>query len=267
MKAAEQGLRRRMVRMAAGWAVLAACGGCVTISPDAVELLTTADRSYKSNKWVSAEEQAAQFIQRYGDSPVVAEAYFIRGMAHYKQQEYGPAEADFNKALAESKRPDLTAKAHEMLGHLAMNRNDPDKAVEHYAVAIRDLPEKPGKDETYYRYGLALLRTGKWNDARFYLARVINSYPHSGYQELAKRWLSWPGQFLSIQAGFYRQQKFAAQQTERLRAAGLDARHTMGMVGREPGYVVYVGRYPAYRDAMGDLGRVRVLVPDALIVP
>ena len=41
----------------------------------------------------------------------------------------------------------------------------------------------------------------------------------------------------------------------------------MSIIGGEPRYVIYIGRYPTYRDACIDLARVRVVVKDAIVVP
>ncbi len=41
----------------------------------------------------------------------------------------------------------------------------------------------------------------------------------------------------------------------------------MRIVGNDPRYVIYVGRYPAYKDACIDLARIRVVAGDAIVVP
>jgi tetratricopeptide (TPR) repeat protein len=246
---------------------LLACAGCVTVSPEAASLLRSADADYNSNRWPQAENQAAIFIERYHDSPVVAEAYYLRGMARVQQQQFASAEADFQKALEHSKRQDLTAKVHAILGYVAMVQDKPAKAVEHYRQAIAGLDERPPKDEVYYRYAVALQRIGQWDEARICLARVVDGYPTSAYAQPAKQKLAWPGRFFSIQCGLYSQVRNASEQLSRLHASGLDARQSMKVMGGEPRYVIYVGRYPTYRDACIDLARVRVVVKDAIVVP
>ncbi len=246
---------------------LLVAGGCVTVSPDAVNLLESANADYNSNRWPQAENQAAVFIEKYHNTPVVAEAYYLRGMARVQQKQYASAEADFSRALEYSKRKDLTAKVHAILGYVAMMQDKPIKAVEHYRQAIVGLDEQPPKDEIYYRYAIALQRIGQWDEARICLARVVDGYPSSSYSPLAKRRLAWPGRFFSIQCGMYSQVKNADVQVGRLRQSGLDARRSMTIVGQEPRYVIYVGRYPTYKDACIDLARLRVVVKDAVVVP
>jgi tetratricopeptide (TPR) repeat protein len=246
---------------------LIACAGCSTVSPDGVNLLQSANADYNSNHWPQAENQAALFIDRYHDTPVVAEAYYLRGMARVQQKQYASAEADFQRALENSKRKDLTAKVHAIMGSVAMIQDKPGKAVEHYRQAIVGLEEHPPKDEIYYRYAIALQRIGQWDEARLCLARVVDGYPTSAYAPLAKRRLSWPGRFFSIQCGMYSQAAYADQHVGRLRQSGMNARRSMTIVGSEPRYVVYVGRYSTYRDACIDLARVRAVVKDAVVVP
>jgi tetratricopeptide (TPR) repeat protein len=246
---------------------LLACAGCVTVSPEGISLLQSANADYNSNRWPQAESQAAQFIQKYQNTPVVAEAYYLRGMSRVQQKQYASAEADFQKALEYSKRKDLTAKVHAILGYVAMIQDKPSKAVVHYRQAIAGLDERPPKDEIYYRYATSLQRIGQWDEARICLARVVDGYPGGEYASLAKRKLAWAGRFFSIQCGLYSQMNNADTQVGQLRQSGLDARRSMMLVGGEPRYVVYVGRYPTYQQACVDLARVRVVVKDAIVVP
>ncbi len=177
---------RPLLTLAAGLCLLA-CTGCVTISPDAVNLLQSANADYNSSHWTQAENQAAIFIEKYQNTPVVAEAYYVRGMARVQQKQYAPAEADFQKALEYSKRKDLTAKVHAIMGTVAMIQDKPLKAVEHYRQAIAGLDEHPPKDEVYYRYAVALQRIGQWDEARICLARVVDGYPTGTYAPLARQ--------------------------------------------------------------------------------
>jgi tetratricopeptide (TPR) repeat protein len=241
---------------------LLACAGCVTVSPEGITLLQSANADYNSNRWPQAENQAAMFIQKYQNTPVVAEAYYLRGMSRVQQKQYASAEADFQRALESSKRKDLTAKVHAILGYVAMIQDKPSKAVGHYREAIAGLDERPPKDEIYYRYAIALQRIGQWDEARICLARVVDGYPTGGYAPLA-----WAGRFFSIQCGLYSQMKNADTQVGHLRQSGLDARRSMMLVGAEPRYVVYIGRYPTYQQACIDLARVRIVAKDAIVVP
>jgi len=262
-------VRRRLapaVVVASGiW--LAAGAGCATVSPAAAELLKAVDQDYRAGRWRAAESQASGFIRQYPASPAVAEAYYLRGMARFQQGLIAQAEGDFQRALAASRRQDLSARAHAMLGHLAMQRDDAAAAVQHYRVAVADLPERPPKDEVYYRYGLALRRIGQWDEARLPLARLIERYPQSRYYQAAKRRLAWPGRYFSIQCGIYRKLENARRQVRRLRAAGLDARQSIDVSGKDAQYVVLLGRYSTYGAAKADLARVKAVVPDAMVVP
>ncbi len=260
----------RVAHRLALWAMgtcLIACSGCVTISPEGVSLLQGANADYTSNRWPEAETQAATFIQKYGESPVVAEAYYLRGMARLQQKQYATAEADFQKSLERSNRKDLTAKVHSILGYLAMVQDKPEKAVEHYGQALAGLEERPPKDEAYFRYAVALQRVGRWDEARINLARVVDGYPTSEFASRAKRRLAWTSRFFSIQCGLYSQIKNADRQVQQLQSVGLAARRSMLILNGEPRYVVYVGSYPTYNEARIDLPRVRTVVQDALVVP
>lgn len=253
--------------------LLAGCAGCVTINPEGISLLKSANTAYDSKRWDAAENQAAVFIQKYQNSPEVAGAYYLRGMARFNQREFAQSEEDFKKALDMSKHPELTAKCHTMLGHLAMQKDSQSlqdystSAAEHYREAVKGLPEGPAKAEVYWRFGVALRRSGQWDEARLYFARVSDGYPHSPYAQAAKKQLAWSDRWFSIQCGVYRQLNNAMQQKQRLLMAGLPARQLMLPVGGEPQYVVLVGQYPTYRDAKVDLSRVRMTVKDAIVLP
>jgi len=248
-------------------ALLCVCPGCVTVSPEGITLLKSANSDYESSRWNSAESQAALFIQKYHNSPVVAEAYYVRGMARYQQQQFAGAEADFQLAVANSKRADLTAKAHNMLGQLALQRDDAAAAVPHLRAAAEGMPEGNGKPELYYRLAIALRRAGQWDEARPYLSRVVDGYPTTEYARYARKQLDWHWRGFSIQCGVFRQSKNAQQEMTRLRQAGLDARQEMMRVGNEPQYVILVGQYATYREAKNNLRRVRMHVRDAIVMP
>lgn len=258
-------LKRRIAFMATA-ALLAACAGCVTISPEGVTLLKSANADYESNRYNQAEMQAALFIQRYHGSPVVAEAYYVRGMARFQQQQYAGAAADFNLALENSKRPDLNAKAHWMLGRLAMQWEDAAGAANHFREAIKDLPEGNAKAEVYLRYAIALRRLGQWDEARPCLARVVDGYPQTQWAAYARKQLNWQWRYFSIRCGVYRQPKNAVAEVARLRGLGLDARQEM-IIGGEPQYYILVGQYATYRDARINLNRVRMVVRNAAVIP
>ncbi len=255
-----------VVSVLIGSAVLSLCAGCVTISPEGITLLKSANADYEGNRFNQAETQAALFIQRYHGSPVVAEAYYVRGMARYHQQQYAGAEADFKLAIENSRRGDLNAKAHWMLGRLAMDHGDSAAAVPHFREAIKDLPEGDAKAEVYYRYAVALRRTGKWDEARPCLARVVDGYPQTRWARYARKQLNWQWRYFSIQSGVFSQPKNAMSRVNRLRGLGLDARQEM-VIGTAPQYYVLVGQYPTYTDARRNLDRVRMVVRDAIVVP
>lgn len=247
-------------------AAAAACAGCVTISPEGVTLLKSANTDYENSRFNAAETQAALFIQKYNSSPVVAEAYYVRGMARFQQQQYAGAEADFNLAIENSKRGDLNAKAHWMLGRLAMQREDAGNAVTHFREAIKGLPEGIGRAEVYYRYAVALRRLGQWDEARPCLARVVDGYPRTEWAQYARRQLNWQWRYFSIQCGVFRQSSNAVQEVARLRHLGLDARQEMINAG-DPQYYILVGQYATYRDARINLNRVRMVYKDAVVMP
>jgi tetratricopeptide (TPR) repeat protein len=248
-------------------AMLGACAGCVTDTLEGVTLLRSANADYENSRFSQAETQAALFIQRYHSSPVVAEAYYVRGMARFQQQQYAGAEADFNLAV-ESKRTDLTAKAHWMLGRLAMQREDAAAAVTHFREAIKGLPEGTGKAEVYYRYAVALRRLGQWDEARPCLARVVDGYPQTEWAQYARRQLNWQWRYFSIQCGAFRLSKNAIQEVARLRQFGLDARQEMIVIpGGDPQYYILVGQYASYREARTNLARVQMVVKNATVMP
>jgi len=260
-------LVRRVVCCGGLLIVAVMLGGCARVSPASAELLKAAAQDYDAGHWRAAESQASKFIEIYGRSPAVAEAYYIRGMARFQQGRIAESQADFEKALNLARRKDLAARAHAMLGHLSMRREQYARAVAHYRSALADWPADLEKDEVYFRLAVCLQRLGRWQEARLPLARLIKEYPDSRYNLLARRRLAWPNAYYSVQCGVYRQLENALRQVERLRSAGLDARQSMDVLGAEPRYVVLVGKYSTYPSAKAALRRIRSVVPDAIVVP
>ena len=94
---------------------------------------------------------------------------------------------------------------------------------------------------------------------------------HQQYGAACRRYFSWRQDGFSVQCGAYQQRKGAEDEARRLtaafRASGLKAAHRLDWRGGQAVYVVRIGLFPTYAEAVRELANVRRQVPDAFIVP
>lgn len=251
--------------------VSTAVAGCGELPPAGRNMLRSGSQAYREGRYDDARTVLTQFLSQYGATDPAAEAYYVRGLCRLRQRDREGARKDMHLAVGHTGNEDLLARARAVLGSMAYEDGDWAAAVEHYAPAVTRLPPAPPLDQILYRHGVSLQRLGRWAQARDQFSRLLQAFPNSSTVPHARRAFSWRQDWFSIQCGAYQQRGSAATEAGRLTAAlkagDLKAEHRLDWRGGQAVYVVRVGRFPTYAEAVRRLPHVRRQVPDAFIVP
>ncbi len=248
-------------------AALFSVSGCAAYPDSAWEQLKTARSDYQNQYYGAATRKLDAIVDQYPDHPDSAEAYYVRALCyvHLSQKVY--AEADARQCIKLARHDDLKADAHATLATLLYEANRSSEALDHFARALRSSRKRAEEDVLRYRYGLCLLRAGRWTKARQAFAVVYQRFPNQPTAEHAKRLHDWPHDAYSIQCGAFRDQASATKLNGRLKRAGLRSRIESHKRTGEMLHTVYVGKYPRYGQARDALPAVQRRVSDAYIMP
>lgn len=258
---------RTRVSLALAGLCLLALGACRGLPDEGVRLLRDGNAQYQTGQYEEAERSMTKFIGRYSSSPASAEAYYVRGMARLALGQRGEAGEDFHAALKASKRRELTARAQAGLGNMAFDDGDYESAAKWLGKSLPVLSAEPPADEITYRLGVSYQRVGGWSQARKLFARIVEDYPDRPIEALARRQAAWNREYFAIQCGAFRQGANADKQAELLRRQGINAESIPDTWEDQPLFVVQVGRFDTYQQALKELPRVQQVVGDAIIRP
>ncbi len=238
--------------------------GCIGLPPGAIEQVRSAEREYRDGRAENAEKIATTVIDKYPWSGGTAEAYYIRGLARTRRGRGEAARKDFDDAIRLALRADLKAYAAAAAAMQWQTEGDYAQANRSYERALDLLPPDRDQSEILYRYGVSLMRAGRWDDARDVLRRARRDHPHGDFAAEAARWADWSHDYFTIQCGMFSAVANAQRLVRNLRSAGMEP--TL-VSERGRGYAVRVGQFPDYASAAGALPRVRRIVADAFICP
>lgn len=259
-----RGLRITALVLLAGSVGLAGCGG---ISAQGKDRIKAARDRYDRGEFAGAVTELDPVLKEFPRAPESAEAYYLRGLAHMRQNSRGSAKSDLTKCIELSQRPDLTARARATLGEIAYDEEDFQTAIRLFDLSLRDMREEPPADEIRYRLAVSLQREARWDEAREQFAVLMHRYKGGRHPEDVRRRFSWPAKSFAIQCGAFQQEASAMALVKRLKDAGLSAREAFEGRGGVPVHIVYEGQYSSYAEARGALPKVRRHVPDGQIVP
>ena len=264
--------KRAMIAQAYGALALSAVAltffsGCTTLPADAVQRIERARKHYQANQYTDAERLVNLVIDGYPETKGVGAAYYLRGMCNYRKKRDPQARSDFHKALQTSSDPEVMARAHAQLGHIAFQADDYRRAIAHYVEVVKTGGEVSFMDQVYYRYGDSLQKAGQWQAARKIFPKVWTLFPDSEFAPFARRKFAWVRNSFAIQCAAFNRSDLAHDFANDLRRKGLDASTDVNLRGERAKHVVHVGRYSSFRDARDDLARVRQVAADAFIVP
>ncbi len=256
---------KRTVVYAALAMAMAALAGCnAQMPPEAQQMLTVGLDAYEAGDDDAVIEGMDRFIAEYPRVRGVEQAYYLRGLTHYRADRIDLAWSDLAEAVGRSDDGVLRAKARVTLGDIAYDGDDISEAEDHYRRALDDVgQEQAPADHARYRLGSVLQRQGRWREADLHFNRVIYAFPHSRFAAPAERRVH--ARAWTIQAGAFNQRSNADVLADTLRAAGLDAEARATLAESGPRYVVQVGRYDSYDAAAAALENVHRHEPQAFV--
>jgi len=243
------------------------CVGCNgQLSPQAKELLLSSYSAYERGDDRATIRYASMFLKDNARSRRADEAHYLRGLAKYRTKDAAGAKEDLNAALDGTKNQSLRGKALTALGDLAYDADDMALAEQMFrqALAYIEPGKKPG-DHAHYRLGCVLQRQGRWRAADLEFDRLIEQYRRSDLVPLASR-RTHAGAW-TVQAGVYQAKARADKAAAALSAHALPARAEPIPAEDELRFVVRVGRYPTYAQAVRMLPKVKRHVGDAFVFP
>jgi len=250
--------------LAAGTSLSAVLGCANTPSPQAKELLTGGSQAFSRGDYAVAVEKTDAFLRDNSAKIGADEAYFIRGLAKYNLKDLPGARSDLNEALNRTKLKQVRVQSLVALGDIAWDLDDMALAERHYRQALDDIEDgKAPSDHARYRLGCVLQRRGAWDDADLQFSRVVHFF---GTSELGKqaarrsRCRAW-----TVQAGAYRDKARADLAAKSLQAQNLPAKVEALAEDGNLLYVLQVGRYVQYEQAVAAMPAVKKLQTDAYV--
>lgn len=240
--------------------------GCTHLGEAERQALQQASQQYARNETSTAIARLDRLIHDFGDAVEIAEAYYVRGLCRTKRGETAAAQADFSRAIAKSRRDDLTALCQASLAAIAYRQGSWSEAADRYGKAVEDLPVAPPTDEVLYYAGVAMQRAGRWDQAAEQFARIVKEFRQRPIAADARRLAAWRD--YAIQLGAFRDAKKAAQLQRSWGGKRLDALRVESRPrGSYAMWLVLSGRYNTYAQASARLGRAQAVESGAFIVP
>ncbi len=260
-------MKVRFLAMLAGSACfVAAFAGCNgEATPEGKILLQNAAAAYGNGQYEATVRNVDAFMIENSKSSRADEAFYLRGLARYRLKQYDEAAGDLEQAIDRTKIDHIKSNSLNALGDIAYDKDNMVLAGHLYEQALENTERgKKPADHSCYRLGCALQRQGRWAEADPYFQKVIYFFDGSELAKLASRrvnCVAW-----SIQAGAFEKkanaEKAAAEFTKNsLHAAALSVVESGRLI-----YVVQVGRYVTYEQAVAALDRVRKMKGDAFVV-
>lgn len=242
-------------------------GGCQEpVRPEARKLLVDSKHAYERGDDADVLRDTGRFLSEHHGSGEADVAFYLRGLAKFRQKDLPGAKADLRQAASRTGRKDIRLGATKALADLAFEEGDIDWAEGLYRQALEQAdPRAKPTAEIRYRYGCVLQRKGRWAEADQQFDRVMHVFPGSdaaGRAAARARCLAW-----TVQTGVFARQDSALAEASRLREAKLPAATRPMTHEGALRFHVQVGMYETHEAARAALPSVRRLRKDALVVP
>lgn len=251
------------------WVVLAVLGplGCQgQLSPQAKLSLQNAYAASSRGDNHATIAQADAFLRENDRASRAEEAYYLRGLAKYRLGDRPGAQSDLSEALSRTQMKELRAESAVALGDLAWDADDMPTAERMYNLALNNLAkDQQPADHAHYRLGCVLQRLGRWEDADAQFNRVIYFFSGSELAVRAGRRLN--ARDWTIQVGAFEGKSRAEAAVRDLKDKNLPATLQPIVAEGRLTFVVQVGHYSTYEQAVAALGSVRQHKPDAYVIP
>jgi TolA-binding protein len=223
---------------------------------------------YEGEDYTRAIDQLSRFLDEVQDGPEVARALYLRGVSHARAGQRAQAYADLRRCVATPTDADAVWRAYVVLGTLHFEDGQWREAAQNLRAAAERMPAKPPKDAVLYRLALCHERLGEWQRASELYSEITRFYTGGQYAEAAHRRLQLNANYFAVQCGAFRDRGNAETRRAELEGKGLEAYIHQEIRGRTPMYIVLVGRYAAYEQALSQLAMIqREFVPDAILWP
>lgn len=264
----------KVVRLVRGPAVtavlLATLSGCAgQLSQEQRMWLDRGRQCYEREDYGCAIDQLSRFLSQVDQGPEVAQALYIRGMSHAQAGLRPAAYADLRRCVALPGEQDVTWRSYIVLGTLHFEDQQWAEAARDLRAAVTRMPNVSPKDAVLYKRGLCYERSGHWSEAQGCYRDIATGFPGGRYAAVARRRLQLNADHFAIQCGAFRERDNAETLSRSLGREGLSAYVRRELRGRTALYVVLVGRYATYDDALRQLAMVRQfeIAKDAVLWP
>jgi len=254
-----------VIGLAAAVLAMAAIGcGKQPLGPDGVKLLQEGMLAYQRGEDLAAIQKLDTFLVRYPRTHRTDEAYYYRGLAHYRRGNADQATSDFRAALQITDREDLEARARLAMADAAYGQGKMPEAEELYRRALDELStDEPPTDHVLYQLGACLQRQRKWHEADLYFDCLIGDFWKSEYADRARRRIR--GEGWTVQAGAFADRARAKSQAAAFQEQGLDAFIVPENLDGKLHYLVRVGKHTTYEQAAETLPAVEKLASGAYV--
>jgi tetratricopeptide (TPR) repeat protein len=229
--------------------------------------LAQGQERYEHEDYARAIDQLNRFLGQVREGPEYAQALYLRGISNAKAGHRAQAYADLHGCVATPSDFEAVWRAYVVLGTLYFEDRQWERAAQSLRAAADRMSAEPPKDAVLYRIGLCYERTGRWPEARGLYAEVAGSYPDGGHAQAAWRRWQLNADHFAVQCGAFRVEDNAETLRANLKRKGLEAYVRRAVQGRTALYIVLVGRYVDYDQALSHLAMVRQFVSDAVLWP
>lgn len=240
------------------------CGCGQEISPHLQQELASGTQAYNAGNYGEVIRHANAVLQETHSGQAAAQAWYLRGMARYEQDQLQAAREDLEQALEEADEASLSVKAADALGEIAYRDDDLPTAAGYFQTVLdRGEPTEPPADHAHYRLGSIYQRQSQWEQADLHFQRLIYHFPDSDLAELASQRSG--ARHWTIQAGSFTERDNAMSASKLFPITGPQPFVEPFIRDSQRVYLLMVGKWTRYDQAAAALPAVRDVKPDAFL--
>ena len=140
------------------------------------DLYKTGVEAYNTGKYEEAVTNLSEYLSKTSrDKKLDADAYYARGMAHYKNNRYTSAIDDFKTSIALGRKN--KGNVHWLIGRCQAIKGDNYHAIESYTEALPYISESHKQAQLLFDRGIAFKKIQQKDLAEKDLKRVLNLNP------------------------------------------------------------------------------------------
>ena len=231
----------------------------------------------KSSEWARAEalfladrmDEARAAFTKISTGPYSqqdrATARYWRGRCNLRLGYPAQAKRDFEVCLSMATSAELRDLAKEGLADCFRLQGDLERAAQLYEEVASRAPAGRRRASLLYRSGMCHIQSGNWSAGRRALRSAANAHP--AFRSKAQAVLNHPGDFFTVQVGFFRQRANADRLVAGLRSKGLPAELRVQRTGEGTCHAVWSGRFTTRPEAQRHLERLNALGFEGFVLP